>query len=110
MPPFIVLNHFVRLDEETSPSLVARAIGAAKGAMPDTMARLEHKDYIAIRPDPDDGRGKLAMITPAGRAVRQRAVVRLGQALALLAATLPADLDTALGLLRDMGSRLDQNR
>ena len=111
MPQFIVLNHFVRLDEEASLSRLARAMGVAKGAMTYTMARLEHKGYISIRPDPDDGRGKLAMITPAGRAARKRAVARLGQALASLAATLPdADLEVALRLLRDVGTWFDQNR
>jgi len=58
------------------------------GAMTNTVNRLTEKRYLAVPPDPNDGRGKLAELTPAGRAARNRAVNRLGQGLAPLAGTL----------------------
>jgi DNA-binding MarR family transcriptional regulator len=80
---------------------MAQGIEVTKGAMTNTASRLAEKGYIAVRPDPNNGRGKLARLTPAGRAARNRAVSRLGRALAPLAATLPdPELHAALLTLR----------
>ena len=57
MSQFIVLNHFVRLGDEASLGSLARAMEVTKGAMTNTVARLADKGYVAVRPDPDDGRG-----------------------------------------------------
>ena len=108
---FIVLNHFVRVAEETSLSRLARAMEVTKGAMANTVSRLESKGYISIRPDPDDGRGKLARLTPAGRAARNRAVARLDERLAPLAATLSErELNAVLASLRKARVWFDENR
>lgn len=111
MSQFIVLNHLVRTGEETSLSRLARAMEVTKGAMTNTISRLDDKGYLSIRPDPEDGRGKLARLTPAGRAARNRATARLGQALSPLAATLSdAELKTALLSLRKARVWFDLNR
>lgn len=111
MSQFIVLNHLVRVSEESSLSRLARAMEVTKGAMTNTMSRLERKGYVAIRPDPADGRGKLATLTPAGRAARKRAVARLGHALNPLATSLSeTELQAALSALRRARAWFDQTR
>lgn len=73
--------------------------------------RLQYQGRSAIRPGPQDGHGKLTGLTPAGRAARERAVVRLGRALAPLAATLPAaDPVAAPQQLREPGFGCDRHR
>lgn len=45
-----------------------------------TIDRLERQDFVVRKPNPRDGRGTLAEITPAGRAVMQRATADLMKA------------------------------
>jgi DNA-binding MarR family transcriptional regulator len=72
---FGVLNHFVRLGLRASnPARLARAFQVTKGAMTNTLQRLELLGYVAIDPDPSDGRGKVVRLTPQGRAARDDGV------------------------------------
>ncbi len=64
---FSVLNHFVRLGRIESPARLAKSFQVTKGAMTNTLARLEKRGFITINPDPADGRAKLVDITGAGR-------------------------------------------
>lgn len=81
------------------------------GAMTNTVNRLTEKRYLAVPPDPNDGRGELAELTPAGRAARNRAVNRLGQGLAPLAGTLSdPELRDALLTLHKARVWFDRNR
>lgn len=111
MSQFIVLNHFVRVGDDKSLSHLARVMEVTKGAMTNTMSRLESKGYIEIRPDPDDGRGKLARLTTDGRTARNRAVACLSQSLAPLASIL-SDTEMNAALLALCKARIwfDQNR
>ncbi len=74
---FSVLNHFVRLGGEQSPASLASAFQVTKGAITNTLQRLDAKGFIDIRPDPADGRAKLVRINDAGRAVHRRAIIAL---------------------------------
>jgi len=66
---------------------------------------------VAIRPDPQDGRSKLVRLTPAGRAARGRAVARLGESLAPLAAALSdQELTAVLQSLRTARIWFDRTR
>ena len=73
MPPgmtlsqFTVLNHFVRLARVESPAQLASAFQVTRGAMTNTLTRLEKQGYVTVRPNPDDGRAKLVDITSEGR-------------------------------------------
>jgi DNA-binding MarR family transcriptional regulator len=71
---FILLNHLVRVGDGTTPVALARAFQLAKGAITNTLHRLEERGFIRLAPDPADGRGKRVFLTPAGRARRQQAV------------------------------------
>ncbi len=71
---FSVLTHFSRLGGEKTPAQLARIFHVTKGAMTNTLSKLEAAGYVHIRPDWDDARRKLVSISPAGVAARDRAV------------------------------------
>jgi DNA-binding MarR family transcriptional regulator len=71
---FMVLNHFARLGGEKTPAQLARVFHVTKGAMTNTVARLEAAGYVHVRPDWEDGRRKLVSLSHAGRTARDRAV------------------------------------
>jgi DNA-binding MarR family transcriptional regulator len=71
---FSVLNHLVNVDGERSPVDLARAFNVTKGAMTNTLNKLEIAGYIHIRPDWDDARRKWIGLSGAGRAVREDAL------------------------------------
>ncbi len=108
---FSILNHFVRLGGERSPLELARAFQVTKGTMTSTLQRLEARGSIAMRPDPDDGRGKIVSITPAGRKARQAALVALAPGMAWLERGVPRDtLESLLPALTQLRQVLDQAR
>jgi len=71
---FSVLNHLARLRDERSPAQLAQALHVTRGAMTNTLARLEWAGHVHIRPDWDDARRKFVAISPSGRAARDAAV------------------------------------
>lgn len=109
---FSVLNHFVRLDREfESPSQLARNFQVTKGAMTNTLQRLEAAGYVKVAPDPADGRGKLVRITRAGRAAREKSVSSLAPLVADLLERFPAeDLRRILPTLTQLRATLDSAR
>ena len=108
---FVVLNHFHRLGGEHSLVRLAGAMQVTKAAMTNTITRLHAKGWVAVRPDPQDGRGKLAAITEAGRNVRQRALSLLaGDLKGLAEATEGEDLAALLAGLRRIRVWLDTHR
>ena len=74
---FSVLNHLSRVNDERSPAQLARAFHVTRGAMTNTLTKLEWAGHIHIRPDWDDARRKLVAISPSGRAARDAAVQAL---------------------------------
>lgn len=88
---FHVLNHFARLGGERAPAELARAFQVGKATMTNTVQRLAAAGYVAVRPDPRDGRAKRVSLTPAGLAARDRAVAALAPDLAALVPVIGAD-------------------
>ena len=111
MAQFTVLNHFARLGGERSLVQLANATQVSKGAMTNTVTRLLDKGLVDVRPDPQDGRGKLVSLSAAGRRARTRAVRQLGTALAELGGEVPpSELQAALITLRKLRVWFDSNR
>ena len=71
---FSVLNLLAHLGVERTPAELAEAFHVTRGAMTNTLARLEWAGHVHIRPDWDDARRKLVSISPAGRAARDAAL------------------------------------
>jgi DNA-binding MarR family transcriptional regulator len=71
---FSVLNHLSHLGGERTPAQLARLFSVTKGAMTNTLNKLELAGYVHIRPDWDDARKKKVALSPAGRSARDLAV------------------------------------
>jgi DNA-binding MarR family transcriptional regulator len=71
---FSVLNHLARTNEEKTPAQLARIFHVTRGAMTNTLNRLEWAGHIHVRPDWDDARRKLIAISPSGRRAREAAI------------------------------------
>lgn len=71
---FTVLNQLARGNQERTPAQLARTLNVTRGAMTNTLNRLEWAGHIHVRPDWDDARRKLVSISPAGRAARAAAL------------------------------------
>ncbi len=105
---FAVLNHLARTADERTPAQLARAFHVTRGAMTNTLNRLEWAGHVHIRPDWDDARRKFVTISPAGRAARDAAVQSVAPMLAATVAELGEDrVRAALSVLRALRSRLE---
>lgn len=105
---FSVLNHLARSGEERTPAQLARAFHVTRGAMTNTLNRLEWAGHIHIRPDWDDARRKFVAISPAGRAARDAAVQAVAPLIAEVVQALGADrVRAVLPVLREMRTRLE---
>ena len=69
---FVVLNHLVLRGEAFTPVQLARAFQVTKGAMTNTVQRLDAAGFVTIQGDANDGRKKWVAISPAGVAIHDR--------------------------------------
>jgi DNA-binding MarR family transcriptional regulator len=105
---FGVLNHLARINDERTPAQLARAFHVTRGAMTNTLNRLEWAGHIHIRPDWDDARRKFVAISPAGRSARDAAVQAVAPLIAEVVQALGADrVRAVLPVLREMRTRLE---
>lgn len=105
---FSVLNHLARVNDERTPAQLARAFHVTRGAMTNTLNRLEWAGHIHIRPDWDDARRKFVAISPSGRAARDAAVQAVAPLIAEVVQALGADrVRAVLPVLREMRTRLE---
>jgi len=108
---FSLLNHLVRLGGAWAPSRLARAFQVSKGAMTNTLQRLEAKGLIRVAVDPDDARGKLVEITDAGRRMREKCIRATGAAMGDIVKLVPSDdVGAVLPFLEHLRKTLDENR
>lgn len=78
LPKGMELSHFSVLNllargGERSPAELARAFNVTRGAMTNTIGKLEWAGYVHVRPDWDDARRKFVSISPAGIKARDAA-------------------------------------
>ena len=108
---FSLLNHLVRLGGAWAPSRLARAFQVTKGAMTNTLQRLEAQGLIRVAVDPDDARGKLVEITEAGRKMREKCIRATGTVMGDIIGLIPSDdVRTMIPLLEHVRKALDENR
>ena len=104
---FSVLNHLARINEERSPAQLAKSFHVTRGAMTNTLRKLELSGYVHIRPDWDDARRKMVAISPAGRTARDAAISAITPMISEMVADLgEEDVRTALPVLRELRGRL----
>lgn len=104
---FSVLNHLARINEERTPAQLARTFHVTRGAMTNTLGKLEWAGHVHIRPDWDDARRKFVSISPSGRAARDAAIAAISPVLAEVVKDIGADkVRAALPVIREMRVRL----
>lgn len=107
---FSVLNHLAHAGAERSPAQLARTFHLTRGAMTNTLSKLEWAGWVHIRPDWEDARRKMVSISPSGIAARDAAVVAIAPVIAEVVETVGADkVRVALPVLREMRMKLSKD-
>ncbi|SDI78130.1 MarR family winged helix-turn-helix transcriptional regulator [Lutimaribacter saemankumensis] len=105
---FSVLNHLARAGGERSPAQLAKSFHVTRGAMTNTLGKLEWAGYVHIRPDWDDARRKMVAISPAGRQARDAALSAISPMITEMAEELGEEkLRAILPILREMRLKLE---
>lgn len=105
---FAVLNQLANINAERTPAQLAKSFHVTRGAMTNTLAKLEIAGYIHIRPDWEDARRKLVALSSAGQEARNEALASVSPVIS----TLIEDLSTQkvkaiLPALRDLRQQLE---
>lgn len=79
---FSVLNKLARTKSEKTPAQLAQIFHLTRGAMTNTLRKLEDSGFVHIRPDWDDARRKLVTISPAGLRARDAALAAIAPIIA----------------------------
>ncbi|NHX28345.1 MarR family transcriptional regulator, partial [Escherichia coli] len=105
---FSVLNHLARLGEERTPAQLAQNFHVTRGAMTNTLNKLEWAGHVHIRPDWDDARRKLVSVSPAGIQARNVAIQAIAPLISEVVDDIGADkVRAALPVLRALRQKLD---
>ena len=104
---FSVLNHLARSSEERTPAQMARTFHLTRGAMTNTLGKLEIAGWVHIRPDWDDARRKLVSISPSGVAARDAALAAIAPVIGEALRDMDEDrVRAAITVLRALRHRL----
>jgi DNA-binding MarR family transcriptional regulator len=71
---FSVLNQLSPTKTDRTPAHIAKSFRVTRGAITNTLNKLELSGYIHVRPDWDDARRKMVSISPAGIVARNNAL------------------------------------
>ena len=105
---FVMLNYLSWQNKERSPAELARTFNLTKGALTNTLSKLEKYGYIHIRPDWDDARKKLVLISNAGDRARDESVLAITPVLEDVMSKLNKNkLRDGLRFLRELREALD---
>ena len=105
---FSVLHHLVRVGGERTPAQLARTFHVTRGAMTNTISRLQWAGYVHVRPDWDDARRKFVAISPSGLKARDAALAAIQPILASAAEEIGVDrLKLALPVLRELRTQFE---
>ncbi|KAA9006906.1 MarR family winged helix-turn-helix transcriptional regulator [Histidinibacterium aquaticum] len=104
---FAVLNHLAHTGLERSPAQLARSFHLTRGAMTNTLRKLEWAGWVHVRPDWDDARRKMVSISPAGLKARNAALEAITPLIAEVTRKVgPEKVRAALPVLRELRLRL----
>lgn len=104
---FSVLNHLAHIGVERTPAQLAKSFHLTKGAMTNTLRKLEWAGWVHVRPDWEDARRKMVAISPAGLAARDAALSAIAPVIADVVRDVGEDRARAvLPVLREMRLKL----
>jgi DNA-binding MarR family transcriptional regulator len=104
---FSVLNHLAHVGGEKTPAQLAKTFHLTRGAMTNTLGKLEWAGWVHIRPDWEDARRKLVSISLTGIAARDAALAAITPVIAEVVEQIGAEkVRQALPVLREMRKRL----
>jgi len=105
---FSVLNYLAHVGGERTPAQLAKTFNLTRGAMTNTLNKLEWAGYVHIRPDWDDARKKLVLISNAGDRARDESVLAITPVLEDVMSKLDKNkLRDGLRFLRELREALD---
>ena len=105
---FAVLNQLANINLERTPAQLAKSFHVTRGAMTNTLAKLEMAGYIHIRPDWEDARRKLVALSPSGQKARNSALASISPVISAVIEGLSAQrVKTVLPTLRDLRQQLE---
>ena len=108
---FSVLNHFSGSKVEKTPLQLARSFHVTKGAMTNTLNKLEKLGYIHVRPDWHDARKKRISISQSGIDARNYAMKSIKPILdEIIQRTNHLTKKSLLGDLRSFRESIEKNR
>ncbi|MDB5472397.1 MAG: hypothetical protein JWR84_3957 [Caulobacter sp.] len=108
---FGVLTHFMRRGGEESPAKLAAAFQVTKGAMTNTLQRLETQGFVRVVADEADGRKKRVSLTEAGARAYEAGLMALRPRMeGLRGAFTDAEFAAALPFLQGLRVWMDENR
>lgn len=107
---FSVLNHLARANAERTPAQLAKSFHVTRGAMTNTISRLEWAGYVHIRPDWDDARRKFVSISDSGKAAREAAIAAIYPIISSAVEEVGAErVRNALPVIRELRRKFDEN-
>jgi len=108
---FSVLNWFVRVDQQATPGRLSTAFQVTKGAMTNTLKKLQEKGLVTVEADPESGRRKIVKMTTEGRKVRDAALLSIAPLLKELALNfITSDIQKQLTGIVKVRQYLDEYR
>ena len=105
---FSVLNQLSHTKIERTPAQIARSFRVTRGAITNTLNKLELSGYIHVRPDWEDARRKLVSISPAGIVARNNALTAVTPIIEDLARDIGEErLKAIVPILRELRQKLE---
>ena len=106
---FSVLNHLARSKSERTPAQLARTFHVTRGAMTNTIGKLEWAGHVHVRPDWEDARRKFVSISPSGLKARDAAISAITPVVADVVDAIGSEnVRAVLPVLREMRIRFEE--
>ena len=108
---FTIIEHLKQRGTGQTPQDLARVFQMSKQNMTNSIAQLQKRGLIKVDPNPNDGRSKIATLTAAGHAFREKAIEQLSPLLEEISELSSfQDLDDALPAFQALRVYLDSRR
>ena len=105
---FSVLNQLSHTKIERTPAQIAKSFRVTRGAITNTLSKLELSGYIHVRPDWDDARRKMVSISPAGIVARNNALAAVTPIMNELISEMGEErLKAIVPILRDLRQKFE---